>query len=40
MSFKQKKCHKSTKQGEITSGSRGRSRTSTSYKMQLYVATL
>ena len=35
MIFKREKRHKSTKHGEIT-----RSRTPTTYKMQLYVATL
>ena len=39
MIFKRKKRHKSTKHGEITSGSRGESRTPTTYKLQLYVAT-
>ena len=40
MGFKRKKRHKSTKHGEITSGSRGGSRTPTTYKMQVDVATL
>ena len=40
MIFKRKKRRKSTKHGEITSGSRGGSRTTTTYKMELYVATL
>ena len=35
MIFKRKKRHKSTKHGEITS----ESRTPTTYKLQLYVAT-
>ena len=40
MIFKREKRHKLTKHGEITSGSRGGSRTPTTYKMLLYVATL
>ena len=40
MIFKRKKRRKSTKHGEITSGSRGGSRTPTTYKMQLDVTTL
>ena len=38
MIFKRKTSHKLTKHGEVTSGSRGGSRTPTTYKMQLYVA--
>ena len=40
MIFKRETRHKSTKHGEITSGSRGRFRTPTRYKMQLHVARL
>ena len=40
MIFKRKTRHKSTKHGEITSGSRGVSLEFTTYKMQLYMATL
>ena len=40
MIFKRKTRLKLTKHGEITSSSRGGSRSLTTYKMQLYVATL
>ena len=40
MVFKRKKRPKSTKHGEITSGSRGGSGTPTTYKIQVDVATL
>ena len=40
MIFEWKAHHESTKQGKITSSSRGGSRTPTACKMQLYVTTL